>query len=298
MSGTTPPPPAATNGVRIVVITGMAGAGKSTGFRALEDAGFFCIDNLPAVLLPKMTELAGHAGSGIPNLAVVIDARDANFLSQAPRMIDEARRAGHTVEVVFLDAKDEVLIRRFSETRRRHPLSPEGTVIDGIARERERLLELKRAADSVIDTSTLTVHELRALLSQRYATRGENELSVTVLSFGYRYGMPPQADLVFDVRFLPNPFFIEELRPFTGTDPRVARYVLEREESQDFLGRVLGMCEFLLPRYRREGKSYVTVALGCTGGKHRSVAMGEALAAGMIKFGVVAGVWHRDKDKE
>jgi len=284
--------------VRIVVITGMAGAGKSTGFRALEDAGFFCIDNLPAVLLPKMTELAGHAGSGIPNLAVVIDARDANFLSQAPRMIDEARRAGHQVEVVFLDAKDEVLIRRFSETRRRHPLSPEGTVIDGIARERERLLELKRSADSVVDTSNLTVHELRALLTSRYATQGHNALSVTVLSFGYRYGMPPQADLVFDVRFLPNPFFIEELRPFAGTDPRVSKYVLDRAESQDFLTRLLALCEFLLPRYQREGKSYVTVALGCTGGKHRSVAMAEAVSQGLATLGIHAGIWHRDKDKE
>ena len=292
MSGPAP------SGVRIVVITGLAGAGKSTGFRALEDAGFFCIDNLPAVLLPKMTELAAHAGSGIPNLAVVIDARDANFLSQAPRMIDEARRAGHAVEVVFLDCKDEVLIRRFSETRRRHPLAPDGTVIDGIARERERLQELKRSADSVIDTSSLTVHELRSLLSGRYATQGRNELSVTVLSFGYRYGMPPQADLVFDVRFLPNPFFIEELRPFSGTDPRVASYVLEREESQDFLNRIQSLCEFLLPRYQREGKSYVTVALGCTGGRHRSVAMAEALGKRLGTLGTHAGIWHRDKDKE
>lgn len=289
-------PPGTT--VRIVVITGLAGAGKSTAFRALEDAGFFCIDNLPAILLPKMTELAAHAGSGIQNLAVVIDARDANFLSAAPRLIDEARRAGHQVEVVFLDAKDEVLIRRFSETRRRHPLSPEGSVIDGIARERERLQELKRSADLVIDTSALTVHELRSLLTSRYAPKGQNELSLTVLSFGYRYGMPPQADLVFDVRFLPNPFFIEELRPFNGTDPRVASYVLEREESQEFLRRILDMSEFLLPRYQREGKSYVTVALGCTGGKHRSVAMAEALAKRLKEKGIQTGIWHRDKDKE
>lgn len=295
MSGTTQP---AASSLRIVVITGLAGAGKSTAFRALEDAGFFCIDNLPAVLLPKMTELAAHAGSGIPNLAVVIDARDANFLSQAPRMIEEARRAGHAVEVVFLDAKDEVIIRRFSETRRRHPLSPEGTVIDGIARERERLQELKRSADLVIDTSSLTVHELRSLLTSRYAPKGQNELSLTVLSFGYRYGMPPQADLVFDVRFLPNPFFIEELRPFNGTDPRVSSYVLDREESQDFLKRILDMVEFLLPRYQREGKSYVTVALGCTGGKHRSVAIAEALSKRLKEKGIQTGIWHRDKDKE
>jgi len=284
--------------VRIVVITGMAGAGKSTAFRALEDLGFFCIDNLPAVLLPKMTELASHAGTGMPNLAVVIDARDANFLSQAPGMIDEARRAGHRVEVLFLEAKDDALIRRFSETRRRHPLSPEGTVIDGIARERERLLELKRSADSVIDTSTLTVHELRAMLTGRYATVGRNTLAVTVLSFGYRFGMPPQADLVFDVRFLPNPFFIEALRPLTGTDPSVASYVLDREESQDFLARLQSLCEFLLPRYQREGKSYVTVALGCTGGRHRSVAMAEALGKHLTGLGIAAGIWHRDKDKE
>jgi UPF0042 nucleotide-binding protein len=281
-----------------VVITGLAGAGKSTAFRALEDAGFFCIDNLPAVLLPKMTELAAHAGAEIPNLAVVIDARDAHFLSQAPRMIDDARRQGHQVEVVFLDARDEVLIRRFSETRRRHPLSPEGTVIDGIARERERLSELKRAADTVIDTSQLSVHELRALVTDRYALKNKVGLAVTVLSFGYRYGMPPQADLVFDVRFLPNPYFVEELRAFNGTDPRVAAYVMEREESKDFLKRVLDMCEFLLPRYQREGKSYLTVALGCTGGKHRSVAMAEALTRSLSDKGQVTHLWHRDKDKE
>jgi UPF0042 nucleotide-binding protein len=284
--------------VRVVVVTGLSGAGKSTATRALEDAGFFCIDNLPAVLLPKMTELAAHAGAEISHLAVVIDARDPHFLSQAPRVIDEARRQGHQVEVVFLDSRDDVLIRRFSETRRRHPLSPDGTVIDGIARERERLLDLKRTADSVIDTSSLTVHELRALLTERYAVQGEAGLAVTLLSFGFRYGMPPQADLVFDVRFLPNPYFVEELRAFNGTDPRVSAYVMEREESKEFLARITQLLEFLLPKYKREGKSYLTVALGCTGGKHRSVAMAEALSAELRARHMAGHLWHRDKDKE
>jgi UPF0042 nucleotide-binding protein len=213
-------------------------------------------------------------------------------------VIEEARRSGHQVEVVFLDAKDEVLIRRFSETRRRHPLSPEGTVIDGIARERERLQEIKRASDSVIDTSALTVHELRSLLLARYAPKRQAELAITVLSFGYRYGMPPQADLVFDVRFLPNPYFVEELRAFNGTDPKVASYVLDREESQEFLKKMVDLAEFLLPRYKREGKSYLTVALGCTGGKHRSVAIAEALGKELSARGQTASLWHRDKDKE
>lgn len=262
---------------RIVVLTGMSGSGKSTATRALEDIGFFCIDNLPVVLLPKMTELAS-AASDIRLLAIVIDAREGRFLFEAPKFIEEAKKAGNPIEVLFLDSSDDVLIRRFSETRRRHPLAPEGSVTEGIKLERERLSDLRKLADQIIDTSALTVHELKSLIQNRFSQSQQLGPAVSLLSFGYRYGIPAQADLVFDVRFLPNPYFVPELKPFTGRDPRVAQYVLEREETQAFLERLIDLCEFLLPHYKREGKAYLTVAIGCTGGKHRSVAISEQLA--------------------
>ena len=244
-----------------------------------------------------MTELAAAAGAEIPLLAIVIDAREGRFLTEAPRFIDEARRAGNPVEVVFFDSSDEVLIRRFSETRRRHPLAPDGTVPDGIRLERGRLADLKKLADQVIDTSALTVHELKGLVQARWAPSAQGGPSVTVLSFGYRYGIPPQADLVFDVRFLPNPFFVPELKAFTGRDPRVSAFVLERPETKAFLDQLVAMCDFLLPHFAREGKAYLTVAIGCTGGRHRSVAVAHALAERMEKSHRVQ-VWDRDSDKE
>lgn len=282
---------------RIIVLTGMSGSGKSTATRALEDLGFFCIDNLPVVLLPKMTELAAAAGAEIHLLAIVIDAREGRFLGDAPRLIEEARRAGNTVEVVFLDSSDEVLLRRFSETRRRHPLAPEGSVMEGLGLERERLAELRKLADQVIDTSGLTVHELKGLVQSRFSPSPQGGPNVSILSFGFRYGLPAQADLVFDVRFLPNPYFVPELKAFTGRDPRVADFVLKRAETQLFLQKLEEMCEFLLPQFRREGKAYLTVAIGCTGGKHRSVAMAHALADRLAK-GHRVQVWDRDSEKE
>jgi UPF0042 nucleotide-binding protein len=280
-----------------VLLTGMSGSGKSTATRALEDLGFFCIDNLPVILLPKMTELAAAAGAEIHRLAIVIDAREGRFLNDAPRFIDEARRSGEPIEVLFLDSSDEVLIRRFSETRRRHPLAPEGSVPAGIQSERERLADLRRMADQIIDTSSLTVHELKSLIQSRFSPTQQGGPSLSVLSFGYRYGIPPQADLVFDVRFLPNPYFVPELKAFTGRDPRVARYVLEREETQAFLAKLSDMCEFLLPHYQREGKAYLTVAIGCTGGKHRSVAVAHALAD-RLSHNHRVHVSDRDSEKE
>jgi UPF0042 nucleotide-binding protein len=282
---------------QMVVITGMSGSGKSTAIRALEDSGFFCIDNLPVVLLPKLTELAG-LGSALPRLALVIDAREGVFLTEAPRYINEARRGGSPVEVLFLDSSDESLHRRFSETRRRHPLAPSGSVEEGIRREREALRDLRELADQVIDTSPLNVHDLKRMVQSRFSPEPATAPSISVMSFGYRYGVPPQADLVFDVRFLPNPYFIPELKAFTGRDPRVSRYVLDRPETQEFLTRIEELCRFLFPRYQKEGKAYLTVALGCTGGKHRSVAMAHELVRRLGADATPIHLWDRDSDKE
>ncbi|MGQ0508010.1 MAG: RNase adapter RapZ [Myxococcaceae bacterium] len=282
---------------QIVVITGLSGSGKSTAIRALEDAGFFCIDNLPVTLLPKLTELAGMGGQ-INRLALVVDARERVFLKEAPRVLEESRKAGHQIEVLFLDSSDDSLIRRFSETRRRHPLAPEGSVVEGIRLERAALKDLREMADTVIDTSVLNVHDLKRLVQARLAPEPSTAPSISVVSFGYRYGVPTQADLVFDVRFLPNPYFVPELKALTGKNEEVAKYVLERPESQTFLDKIVDLCGFLFPRYQKEGKAYLTVALGCTGGKHRSVAIAHALTERLKPTVSRVQLWDRDVEKE
>ena len=281
---------------QIVVISGMSGSGKSTAIRALEDAGFFCIDNLPVLLLPKLTELAG--GGHIERMALVVDVREGIFLKDAPRMLAEVRRAGHQVEVLFLDSSDDSLIRRFSETRRRHPLAPNGTVAEGIKAEREALRDLRELADQVIDSSALNVHDLKRMVQARFSPEPAAGPSLSVMSFGYRYGVPPQADLVLDVRFLPNPYFVPELKGLTGKVPKVAAHVLDREETQQFLEKVVDLCRFLFPRYQKEGKAYLTVALGCTGGKHRSVAIAAELTRRLQDANTRVQLWDRDIEKE
>ena len=285
-----------TGGRRIVVITGMSGSGKSTAVRALEDAGYFCIDNLPAPLLPKVTELAGP--NETQRLAFVMDIREGHFIEHAPRVLDEARRSGHEVAVLFLDASDQALLQRYQETRRRHPLAPGGSVAEGIAKERAALKDLREQAQHVLDTSGMTVHQLKAAVQQQFASEDKTALSMTLVSFGYRHGVPPQADLVFDARFLPNPFFVPELKAFTGKDPKVAQYVLDRPETWEFLDRIVDLLQFLLPRFQREGRSYLTVAVGCTGGKHRSVALVHALEERLKDGPVKPRVWDRDVEKE
>ncbi|MDC0710729.1 RNase adapter RapZ [Stigmatella sp. ncwal1] len=281
---------------QIIIITGMSGSGKSTAIRALEDAGFFCIDNLPVLLLPKLTELAGSGQ--IERMALVVDVREGVFLKEAPRVLDEVRRAGHQVEIIFLDSSDDSLIRRFSETRRRHPLAPTGSVADGIAAERGKLHDLRELADQVIDSSVLNVHDLKRLVQARFSPEPAAGPSLSVMSFGYRHGVPPQADLVLDVRFLPNPYFVPDLKGLTGKNPKVAAYVLEREETQQFLDKVVDLCRFLFPRYQKEGKAYLTVALGCTGGKHRSVAIAAELTKRLQEEIPRIQLWDRDIEKE
>ncbi len=287
------------SGPQVVILTGVSGSGKSTALRALEDAGFYCVDNLPILFLEKLLDLSGHTAGEVSRIALVVDAREGRFLSEAPRIIQEVRQKGSDVQVLFLDASDESLVRRYSETRRRHPLAGEGgSVPDGIAAERRALADLKGIADEVIDTTTLNVHELKRLVTRRFVAGDGARLGVTIVSFGFRLGIPTHADMVLDVRFLPNPFFVPELKPHPGTDPRVASFVLGQPDAKAFLERLVDMLGFLLPRYRSEGKSYLTLAIGCTGGKHRSVALAGALAERLEAGGQPVRLWHRDVEKE
>lgn len=284
---------------RVVILTGVSGSGKSTALRALEDAGWYCVDNLPVVLLGKLVELSQQAGGRVPRLALVVDARDVRFLPEAPRSIEEVRRLGTRIDVLFLDASDESLVRRYSETRRRHPMAGEGgSVPEGIAAERRALEPLKGLAGEVLDTTEMNVHDLKRTVLSRFAEGGPARLGVTVVSFGFRNGIPPHADMVLDVRFLPNPYFVPELRPLAGTDAPVSDFVLRRPDAQAFLQMLADLGAFLLPRYAAEGKSYLTVAVGCTGGRHRSVAIAEELARRLRQGGTAVRVWHRDVDKE
>jgi UPF0042 nucleotide-binding protein len=285
-------------GVQMLILTGVSGAGKSTVLRVLEDVGYYCVDNLPIIIVEKLLELSEHTAGEISRIALGVDAREGRFLSEAPRVIRELREKGAQVEVLFVDASDEVLIRRYSETRRRHPMAGTGTVAEGIAAERRALADLKALADEVIDTTTLNVHELKRLVARRSEGAAPTRLGVTVVSFGFRFGIPTHADLVLDVRFLPNPYFIPELKPHPGTDPRVADFVLSQPDAKAFLERLTDLLAFLVPRYRSEGKSYLTIGIGCTGGKHRSVALAAELARRLSAGGQPVRLWHRDVEKE
>lgn len=284
--------------MRIVVITGLSGSGKSTAVRALEDEGFFCIDNLPVKLFPTFVELLENSREKIRDVALVMDIRGRDFLKGYEQIFQELGEAGHTIEIVFFDASDNVLIRRFSETRRRHPALESESVPQGIAFEREQLAGLRRMATHVIDTSELNVHQLRArIISQLGRQTGEKRLAVLVQSFGYRFGLPLESDLVIDVRFLPNPYFVPELKEFSGLDPRVRNYVVASEDYAVFMEQFKGLLLFLLPRYQKEGKSYLTVSVGCTGGRHRSVVITEELRDCFREMELEPKVIHRDIEK-
>lgn len=274
----------------LVFVTGVSGAGKSTALRALEDIAYYCVDNMPLPLLAQFVELLVASGE-VQQAALVFDARAGRFLAGYHDAIKALRRAGHKVEVLFLDATDDVLVRRFSETRRRHPLSGED-LREGILLEREMLRGLREEATAVVDTAQLSVHQLKGVIQERYRRSGDL-LGLTLLSFGFKHGLPPESDLVLDVRFLPNPYFVEELTASTGKEPRVASFVLDNPEAQELLERYTGLLHFLLPKMQKEGKAYLTVAIGCTGGRHRSVAMVEELARRMPKDFPLT-VRHRD----
>ncbi|TAK07113.1 RNase adapter RapZ, partial [bacterium] len=281
-----------------IVVTGLSGSGKSVVIKALEDNGFFCIDNLPVVLIPKFIDLCQGYGEGIKRIALGIDLREGLFLQSWPEVLAELRAAGHRVEVLFLDAADDVLLRRFSETRRPHPLAGEGSTGEGIARERKALEGMRALADKVIDTSDFNVHELKKVVEQYYSqSLSPRKMSLFLTSFGYKYGIPHDTDMILDVRFLPNPFFVDELRGKNGLAPEVEEFVLKREETHTFLDRLYSLLEFTLPQYEREGKSSLTLALGCTGGKHRSVVLVEELKRRLDQERFRIHVKHRDIDK-
>ena len=284
------------DGRQLVVLTGLSGSGKGSVLNTFEDLGFYCVDNLPVALIPTFSELYESGRGEIERAALLVDAREGGQIENLPKMYRRLA-SEHPATLVFVEASDDALIRRFSETRRPHPLANGGNIAEGIREERRRMAPIRRLADVVIDTTKFNVHELRQFIIRRFQKRGPQPLMISVVSFGFRYGVPADADLVFDVRFLPNPHFVQRLRPFTGKDPRVARYIRSFPQTGQFLRRIESLLGFLIPHYIREGKSYLTVALGCTGGRHRSVAMAEVIRATLQKKAYATKVVHRDLDK-
>jgi UPF0042 nucleotide-binding protein len=281
---------------RVIIVTGVSGSGRASAMRVLEDLGFYCVDNLPVALAPTVVELAGQQTPPIATVALGIDARERIFFPQWPQVFDALERGGIQPEIIFLDASDTVLARRYSESRRPHPMAEDGgSVADSIRRERMALAEMRERATRIVDTSTLTVHELREVMTAAVMGAGAGgRMAVTLMSFGYKYGHPVGLDLIFDVRFIPNPFFVPELRDLTGLDPQVRDYVMEQPESRRFIDEVLRMLDFLLPLYQREGKSYLTIGLGCTGGRHRSPVLARQISTRLAGLGFKSHVRHHD----
>lgn len=281
--------------LRLVIISGLSGSGKTHAIKCFEDLGFFCVDNLPPALLPKFAELCLQRERDVQDVALGIDIRERGFFSDFFRNLETLKASGYAVELLFLEARDEVLVRRFSESRRPHPLLPHAPVSEGVQLERERLMELRQNADRIIDTSDITVHELKDLLARQYleAVQG-HRLTLSLLTFGFKFGVPYDIDLLFDVRFLLNPNFVPDLKPLTGEDARVQAYVLRDPNTKPLLDRLESLFRFLLPLYEQERRSYLTVAIGCTGGRHRSVAIASMLTQIFADLGHDVSIRHRD----
>ncbi len=279
----------------IIIITGLSGSGKSVAIDALEDVGYFCVDNMPISLLPKFLTLHSRGVSEVQKLAFGMDLRQKQFLLKYQEIFDRLREEGYHMEILFLEASEEILLKRYSETRRQHPLSEAGGLIDSIRFEKKQLTGIKEIADRVIDTSNLTVHQLKDLAIQQ-ANRGirTERMRISVFSFGFKYGIPLETDLLIDVRFIPNPYFIPELKSLDGKDEKVKKFVKEWPETQEFFEKYFSLLEYLLPLYKKEGKSYLTVAVGCTGGKHRSVAIAEELWSRLRDVNGEVTLTHRD----
>lgn len=286
--------------MRLVIVTGMSGAGKSTALKMLEDVGYFCVDNLPVPLMPKLYELLRLPETAVLKVALGLDIRSGENLELLEETLEDFKAQGRKYEILFLDAEEEILVKRYKETRRNHPLSGEDRIDKGIAREKARIRFLKEQADYILDTSDLLTRELKQELRKIFVENKEyRNLYVTILSFGFKYGIPTDADLVFDVRFLPNPYYEEKLRPLTGNDREVRDYVMQKGIAEQFLSKLTDMMEFLIPNYISEGKHHLVIAVGCTGGKHRSVTMANALYQILSvreEYGVK--VEHRDMEKD
>ena len=281
--------------ISIVILSGISGSGKSTGVKALEDLGYFCLDNLPPTLIPTFIELSKNSAEHITKIGIVMDIREGVFFERVPEVIEELKKKGNSVELLFLESSDEVLVKRYKETRRKHPLSADGNILEGISKEREMLRRVKNIADHIIDTSSFNVHQLREIIQDLFGKTVPRKISLNFLSFGYKYGFPYDADLVLDVRFLPSPHFVESLKDLTGMNEEIINFVLENEDTREFIKKLVDFLEFLIPRYEKEGKSYLTVAIGCTGGKHRSVVIANEVSEMFKNFS--PNIWHRDISK-
>lgn len=285
--------------MRFVIVTGMSGAGKSTALKTLEDMGFFCVDNLPVMLIETCAKIAVDEKLEVDNVAIGVDIRSGEALSQMSVCLEEMKTKGYSFEILFLDSNEESLVKRYKETRRKHPLSKTGRINEGIEKEREKIEFLRQRADYIIDTSNLLTRELKLELEKIFVeNEAYNNLIVTVMSFGYKYGIPRDSDLVLDVRFLPNPYYDLELRPQTGNDKPVSDFVENCDEYRQFIEKLENMVDFLLPLYKREGKNQLVISIGCTGGKHRSVTVANALAKYMEKSSYTTRLYHRDITKD
>jgi RNase adapter protein RapZ len=281
---------------QLVILTGLSGSGKSSVLRAFEDLGFFCVDNLPVSFLPSFAELYMTGGGELERAVLLVDARQRDQLKRLPDVFRRLRR-DYPATLVFIEASDRALGMRFSETRRPHPMGADMSIAEGIRLERKQMAPIRALADVVIDTTKFTVHDLRQFITERFQKAGRKPLLISLVSFGFRFGLPADADLVFDVRFLPNPHFVPKLRPHSGKDPRVARYIRSFKQTGEFLRRIEGLLAYLIPHYIREGKSYLTIAFGCTGGRHRSVTLAEAVGKALARRGYTTKIEHRDLER-
>jgi RNase adapter protein RapZ len=282
----------------IIIITGLSGSGKSTAMAVLEDAGFYCVDNMPVALLPKFLQLPIENNSEIAGIALVMDLREKGFLSKYRQVFESLKKKGYKFEILFLEAKEDILVQRYSATRRQHPLSQGKSLLEGIRAEKQQLDDLRAASDKIIDTSSYNVHELKAkILEVARKSKKTAPMRIQIVSFGFKNGVPLDADLIIDVRFLVNPYFVAELKHLNGEDAKIKDFILSHKETQIFLNKYLDLLDYLLPMYEKEGKAYLTIAIGCTGGRHRSVTIARTIFDHIRKTRNLAEILHRDIDQ-